>query len=79
MKLQLMRKPTTIIGYLVKKQRERKGFTQEGLARKAEITYSSLLKIENGATKDPRILGMKKIADALGLTVDELIKDNETL
>ncbi|MGO9015593.1 MAG: helix-turn-helix domain-containing protein [Dissulfurispiraceae bacterium] len=70
--------PDKAIGYLVKKQREKKGFTQEGLARKAEITYSWLLKIENGATKDPGILRMKKIADALGLTLDKLIKDTET-
>lgn len=54
----------------VKKYRKKLGLSQDGLARKADIPYSSLLKIENG--NDPRVSSLIKIADALNVSLDDL-------
>ena len=58
----------------IKKHRVKLGLTQEGLARKADIPYNSLIKLESGAIKDPRVGTLKKIAEALGISIDELIR-----
>ncbi len=56
------------------KLRKEKGFTQEGLARKADISYHTLLKIEGGGIKNPRIETVVKLADALGINLDKLVE-----
>ncbi|MFH1504119.1 MAG: helix-turn-helix transcriptional regulator [Candidatus Omnitrophota bacterium] len=56
------------------KIRKEKGLTQEGLARKADISFHTLVKIENGGIKNPRIETVIKLAGALGISVDCLIK-----
>ncbi|MCK4809863.1 MAG: helix-turn-helix transcriptional regulator [Candidatus Omnitrophica bacterium] len=55
------------------KLRKEKGFTQEGLARKADISFHTLVKIEGGGIKNPRIETVMKLAKALGVSVDDLI------
>ena len=55
------------------KLRKEKGFTQEGLARKADISYHTLLKIESGGIKNPRIETVVKLADALRVSIDQLV------
>lgn len=49
-------------------------WTQGTLSQEAKLAYHTIAKIESGSTKDPRVSTVKKIADALGVTVDELIK-----
>ena len=49
-------------------------WTQGSLSQEAKLAYHTIAKIESGSTKDPRLSTVKKIADALGVTVDELIK-----
>lgn len=55
------------------KIRKEKGLTQEGLARKADISFHTLVKIESGGIKNPRIETVMKLASALGISTDELI------
>lgn len=55
------------------KLRKEKGLTQEGLARKADISYHTLIKLESGGIKNPKIETVTKLADALGVSVDSLI------
>ena len=55
------------------KIRKEKGFTQEGLARKADISFHTLVKIENGGIKNPRIETVVKLARAVGVSIDELV------
>lgn len=55
------------------KLRKEKGFTQEGLARKANISFHTLVKIENGGIKNPRIETVIKLAKALGINLDDLV------
>ena len=53
------------------KLRKEKGFTQEGLARKADISYHTLIKIESGRISNPRIETVIKLADALDISIDK--------
>jgi len=58
----------------IKKFRKQRNISQEELAKKAEITYSTLIKIESGANKNPTINTLSKISIALDTTVDKLIR-----
>jgi len=69
-----MSKGTSIIAKNIKKYREKKGISQDKLSKLAGITLHTITKIESGATPDPRIETVKKIADALGISVDDLLK-----
>lgn len=57
----------------IKKFRNKQKISQEDLAKKAGITYSTLIKLESSANENPTIRTLKKIADALGVTIDNLI------
>jgi transcriptional regulator with XRE-family HTH domain len=69
-----MSKELSIIAKNIKKYREKKGISQDKLSKLAGITLHTITKIESGATPDPRIETVKKIADALGVSVDDLLK-----
>lgn len=58
----------------IKKYRVRRGLTQEKLARKLpKVTYNTLIKLESGATRNPRVLTLKTIAKILNVKVDDLL------
>ncbi|OQX86076.1 MAG: hypothetical protein B6D55_06620 [Candidatus Omnitrophica bacterium 4484_70.2] len=59
----------------IRKYRKKLGLTQVQLAKKANIPYSTYLNIELAYTLNPSIQMIVKIAKALGVSVDELIKD----
>jgi len=61
------------IGQKIKKRRKKLDLTQEGLARKADILYTTFVKIKGSVVKSPSVDTMKKIATALDTTIDELI------
>ena len=54
------------------KLRKEKGLTQEGLARKANISYHTLIKLESGGIKNPKIETVIKLAEALEISMDKL-------
>lgn len=56
------------------KYKNKNKLTQGSLSQEAKLAYHTVAKIQSGATKDPRVSTVKKIADALGVTVDDLIK-----
>jgi len=58
----------------IKKYRAKLGISQDKLSKLAGITLHTITKIESGATPDPRIETVKKIADALGVSIDDLMK-----
>jgi transcriptional regulator with XRE-family HTH domain len=58
----------------IKKYRNKLGISQDKLSKLASITLHTLTKIETGATSDPRIETLKKIAKGLSVSVDDLIK-----
>jgi len=57
----------------IKKLRLKKGLAQEKLARLADISTATLVKIESGVAKEPTITTVKKIAEALKVSIDELV------
>lgn len=61
------------IGSKIKKLRLEKDMTQEELAVKAGIPYATLIKIENDSVKNPTINTLQKLAQALEVSVDELL------
>jgi len=63
------------IGEAIQKVRLDKGLTQEELARKADIPYTTLAKIESGMVSNPRMKTLQKIAKALEISIDELVKN----
>lgn len=64
---------TLLISDAIKTQRQQANLTQEALARKAGIAYSTLAKIERGAIKDPSVTTVAALANVLGITLDELL------
>ncbi len=58
----------------IKKYRQKLGISQDRLSKLADVTYNTIIKIESGANKNPTIETLAKIAKALGVGVDNLIK-----
>lgn len=56
------------------KLRKQKGLTQERLARIANISYHTIVKLESGGIKNPKADTILKLAEALGVTTDRLLK-----
>jgi transcriptional regulator with XRE-family HTH domain len=62
------------VGKKIKKYRKKLGISQDTLSKKAGLAFHTIAKIETGATPNPTIDTVKKIADALGVSLDELTK-----
>jgi transcriptional regulator with XRE-family HTH domain len=58
----------------LKKLREQKGLSQDRLAKLADLANNTIIKIEQGENINPTLETLKKVAKALGISVDELIK-----
>ena len=58
----------------IKKCRNKLGISQDKLSKLADVTYNTIIKIESGANINPTIETMSKIAKALNVGVDDLIK-----
>jgi len=58
----------------IKKARNKKGVSQDVLSKKANLAFHTIAKIEAGATPNPTIDTVKKIAEALGVSLDVLMK-----
>ncbi|MDD5489998.1 MAG: helix-turn-helix transcriptional regulator [Candidatus Moranbacteria bacterium] len=58
----------------LKKLRDKKGYSLEKVARLADLSLNTIVKIENGVNQNPTIETLTKIARALEVGVDDLIK-----
>ena len=63
------------ISKTVKRLREKMGLSQEKLARLADVSNNTIINIEAGKQDNPTIETLKKIAKALEVGVDDLIRD----
>ncbi|MBX6362192.1 MAG: helix-turn-helix transcriptional regulator [Acidobacterium ailaaui] len=61
------------LGKKIKKLRTGLGLSQDELARKADVPYTTLTKIETGVIKKPSVYVVAKIAKALNISIEELI------
>lgn len=66
--------PFQELGTAISTLRKRRGMTLEKLAYEMEISKGNLSDIENGR-KDPRFSTLKAIAEGLGVSVSQLLKD----
>jgi len=62
-----------IISENIKKLRAKLGLTQDDLAKKADVKYTTLMKVESGTVNKPSVQTMAKIAKALGVSIEELL------
>ncbi|MBU1043618.1 MAG: helix-turn-helix transcriptional regulator [Candidatus Omnitrophica bacterium] len=57
----------------IKKLRKKHNLSQEQLAQKADITYSTLIKIESGNNTNPTLDTLTKLASVFKIKIDELV------
>ncbi len=69
-----MSKQESTIGETIKKYRQKIGISQDVLSKRADLAFHTIAKIEAGSTPNPTIDTVKKIADALGVSLDDLMK-----
>ena len=62
------------IGKNLKKLRQSKGLSQDRLSKMADVSYNSVIKLETGGITNPTIETLQKIAKALDVSVDDLIR-----
>lgn len=61
------------LGKRIKELRMQRGWSQDALARKADIPYTTLTKVETGVIKKPSVYTVAKIAKIFGLPIDKLL------
>ena len=57
----------------IKKYRQKKGLSQDKLAKLADVTHTTLVKLESGANDNPTVKTLIKLADSLGVNLNELV------
>ena len=58
----------------IKKYRHRLGISQDKLSKIADVTYNTIIKLESGANTNPTITTLTRIARALNVGIDDLLK-----
>jgi XRE family transcriptional regulator, regulator of sulfur utilization len=66
-------RPPSGIGRRIREFRDRLGWSQEKLAQEAGLTTSNISQLERDKITDPRALTLRAIANALGVTLDDLL------
>jgi len=55
------------------KLRKQKGWSQEKLAVESGISYNTIIKIERGGIKNPKIETVIRLAKALNISIDTIV------
>ena len=58
----------------LRKLRGKKGYSLEKVARLADLSLNTIVKIENGVNQNPTIETLTKIAKALEVSLEDLLK-----
>ena len=61
------------LGQKIKKLRQKLGLSQDDFARKADVPYTTLTKVETGVIKKPSVFVVSKIAKALDVDIENLL------
>ena len=69
-----MSKTISTIAKNIKKYRKERGLSQDKLSRLADVSHATIIKIESGGIQSPTINTAQKIAKALGVGLEDLIK-----
>ncbi len=62
------------IGQIIKEAREKMGFSQRELAKKANIDNTEISRIESGQRLKPNVIILKNVAEILNLSMVDLMK-----
>ena len=62
------------LGKKIKVLRLKFELSQDEFARKADIPYTTLTKVETGVIKKPSVFVMAKLAKTLGVSIEDIIK-----
>lgn len=67
--------PSTI-GKRMKSYRVLKGWSQNQMSKRSGVPRPTIVSVENGTQASISIENAMKLADALGITIDELVRGN---
>jgi len=72
-----MRKATDLspLARNLRRLREERGLSQDRLSKLADVSHNTIIKIETGAIQSPTVDTAQKIARALGVTLDQLARE----
>jgi len=62
------------IGKNIKRIRQEKRISQDRLSKRADLALNTIVNIESGESPNPTIETLQKIANALEVSIEELIK-----
>jgi len=65
---------TLVLAKNLQKLRKENGLTQEELAKKSGVAYTTLVKLEQGILVNPTLKTLQKLADTFDVTIDYLTK-----
>ena len=65
---------TSKIANNIKKIRQEKGISQDRLSKLADLSLNTVVNVESGANPNPTIETIRKIAKALNVSIDVLLK-----
>jgi transcriptional regulator with XRE-family HTH domain len=57
----------------LKELRKQKGWSQQKLAEKTDLSFNAITKIEQGLAQHPTLKTLLKLADAFEIGLDELV------
>jgi transcriptional regulator with XRE-family HTH domain len=69
-----MTKTISNVSKNIKRHRKARKLSQDKLSKLADVSQATIIKIESGGIQSPTIDTVQKIAKALGVSVDNLIK-----
>ena len=58
----------------LKKLREKKGLSQDRLAKLADVANNTIIKIEQGENINPTLDTLKKLSKALDVSIEKLVE-----
>jgi transcriptional regulator with XRE-family HTH domain len=67
-------KKPSVIAKNIRQVRKKQKLSQDKLSKLASVAYNTVVKIESGENPNPTIETLRKIASALKVGVDDLIK-----
>jgi len=58
----------------IRKIRAEKGISQDRLSKLADLSLNTIVNVESGANPNPTVETLLKIADALGVSIEKLVR-----
>ena len=67
-------KKLSTIAKNIRRYRKEKNLSQDRLSKEAEVAYNTIVKIESGENPNPTVDTLERIAKALGVSIENLLK-----